>query len=60
MELKTFKRMADGKVVLEGVIYDGSLSKRAIIINPDTGNKIDSIQIGDEVLYPVGQVKKKK
>lgn len=60
MELKTFKRMTDGKVILEDVIYDSALSKRAILINPNTGNKIESIRIGDEVLYPVGQVKKKK
>ena len=58
-EQKTFKRMTDGKIVLEDVIYDSSFGKRSIITNPNTGNRIDSIKIGETSYYPVGQVKKK-
>jgi hypothetical protein len=58
-EQKTFKRMTDGKIVLEDVIYDSSFGKRSIILNPKTGNRIDSIRIGETSYYPVGQVKKK-
>jgi hypothetical protein len=58
-EQKTFKRMTDGKIVLEDVIYDTSVNKKSIILNPQTGNRIDSIRIGEIVYYPVGQVKKK-
>lgn len=58
-EQKTFKRMTDGKIVLEDVIYDTSVNKKAIILNPNTGNRIDSIRIGETTYYPVGQVKKK-
>jgi hypothetical protein len=58
-EEKTFKRMTDGKIVLEDVIYDSSFGKRSIILNPKTGNRIDSIRIGETSYYPVGQVKKK-
>lgn len=58
-EQKTFKRMTDGKIVLEDVIYDSSFGKRSIILNPKTGNRIDSIRVGDTSYYPVGQVKKK-
>jgi hypothetical protein len=58
-EQKTFKRMTDGKIVLEDVIYDSSFGKRSMITNPNTGNRIDSIKIGETSYYPVGQVKKK-
>jgi hypothetical protein len=58
-EQKTFKRMTDGKIVLEDVIYDTSVNKKSIILNPQTGNRIDSIRIGETLYYPVGQVKKK-
>jgi hypothetical protein len=51
--------MTDGKIVLEDVIYDTSVNKKAIILNPQTNNKIDSIRIGETTYYPVGQVKKK-
>jgi hypothetical protein len=59
IEQKTFKRMTDGKIVLEDVIYDTSVNKKSIILNPQTGNRIDSIRIGETIYYPVGQVKKK-
>jgi hypothetical protein len=58
-EQKTFKRMTDGKIVLEDVIYDTSVNKKSTILNPQTGNRIDSIRIGELTYYPVGQVKKK-
>ena len=58
-EQKTFKRMTDGKIVLEDVIYDTSVNKKATILNPQTNNRIDSIRIGETTYYPVGQVKKK-
>ena len=58
-EQKTFKRMTEGKIVLEDVIYDTSINKKSTILNPNTGNRIDSIRIGETTYYPVGQVKKK-
>lgn len=57
---KTIKRMADGKVVLENVIYDTSISKRISVTNPNTGYKINSICIDEVSYYPVGIVKEKK
>lgn len=56
---KTFRRNPDGRIVLEDVIYDTSVNKRIIAVNPNTGNKIDSIRIGEQYYYPVGLVKKK-
>ena len=41
--MEKVKRMADGKVVLEGVIYDTSITKRINVTNQNTGNKISSI-----------------
>ncbi len=57
---KTFKRMADGKIVLEGVIYDTSISKRINVTNANTGYKISSITVQDVSYYPVAIVKEKK
>ena len=57
---KTIKRMADGKVVLENVIYDTSISKRISVTNPNTGYKINSITIDQVSYYPVGIIKEKK
>lgn len=57
---KTIKRMADGKVVLEGIMYDTSISKKINITNPNTGYKINSIFIDQIAYYPIGIVKEKK
>ena len=57
---KTLKRMADGKVVVEGIIYDTNINKRINVTNPNTGNKIASIVIGEATYYPVSVVKEKK
>ena len=58
--MEKVKRMADGKVVLEGVIYDTSISKRINVTNQNTGNKISSISIDNVAYYPIGVVKEKK
>lgn len=57
---KTIKRMVDGRVVLENVIYDTSISKRINVTNPNTGYKINSITIDEVAYYPVGIIKEKK
>lgn len=57
---KTIKKLNDGKVVIGSIIYDSSVVKRINISNPDTGNKINSITIGETTYYPVGIVKEKK
>ena len=58
--MEKVKRMADGRVVLEGVIYDTSITKRINVTNQNTGNKISSISIDNVAYYPIGIVKKKK
>lgn len=57
---KTIKRMADGKVILEGVIYDTSITKRINVTNPNTGYRINSISIENVAYYPIGIIKEKK
>lgn len=58
--MEKVKRMADGRVVLEGVIYDTSITKRINVTNQNTGNKISSISIDNVSYYPIGIVKEKK
>lgn len=57
---KTLKRMADGKVVINNIVYDTNINKRINISNPETGNKISSIIINEAVYYPVAITKEKK
>jgi len=58
--MKKIKRMANGKVVLENIIYDTSTSKRINVTNSNTGYKINSISIDNILYYPVGVIKEKK
>jgi hypothetical protein len=51
---KTFKRTEEGKVILEGVIYETNLNKRITVLNPNNTNKIEYIRIGDMCYYPCG------
>ena len=57
---KTFKRLQDGRVLLEGVYYDQSINKRINVTNPNSGYKIDSIVIGETKYYPTSVAKEKK
>lgn len=57
---KMFKRISESKVMVGTVMYDANLTKKVSITNPDTGNKITSIQIGEMTYYPVSIVKEKK
>lgn len=57
---KTIKRMEDGRIIIEGIIYDTSVNKRMSITNPETGGKITSVQMGETLYYPIGIVKEKK
>jgi len=60
IKMKKIKRMANGKVVLENIIYDTSTSKRINVTNSNTGYKINSISIDNILYYPVGVIKEKK
>lgn len=57
---KTIKRMEDGRIIIEGIIYDSSVNKRITVTNPETGGKIASIQMGETLYYPIGIIKEKK
>ena len=52
MELKTFKRLSNGTILLEGVIWGTDPEKAIQIVNNDTGFKAHSIAIEDNYYYP--------
>lgn len=61
VEIRTFKRMYDGKIALDGVIWSTNFEKAIEIKNDETGNKVHSIKIGDMHYYPIAfQPQRKK
>jgi hypothetical protein len=52
MELKSFKRLSEYKVSLDGIIWDSRPEKANEINNNETGGKLLSIKIEDTFYYP--------
>jgi hypothetical protein len=57
---KTMKRLSDSKVVIDNIVYESNVTKKINISNPDTGNRINCITIGETTYYPVAITKEKK
>jgi hypothetical protein len=57
MELKTFKRLSNGTILLEGVIWGNDPEKAIQIVNLDTGFKAHSVKIEDNYYYPYAVTK---
>jgi len=59
--MNNFKRFENGKIILDGVIYDEvRADKSSAVLNAESGLKIQSIKIDDKTYYPVGIQKEKK
>jgi hypothetical protein len=52
MELKSFKRLSEYKVALDGIIWDSRPERATEITNNETGGKLLSIKIEDTFYYP--------
>ena len=54
VELKTFKRINDEKIALEGIIYSIYQDRWIPIPHHESGYIIQSIRVGDSFYYPAG------
>jgi nitrogen regulatory protein PII len=52
MELKTFKRLSDTKIALDGIIWINDAEKAVQIKNEETGGTLLSINVYGNYYYP--------
>lgn len=52
MELKSFKRLSNGTILLEGVIWGTDPEKRIEVRDTETGYKAHSIKLENNWYYP--------
>lgn len=58
--MNSFKRLENGKIIVDGVIYDSiNPEKAATVLSKSTGLKVHSIRIDEKFYYPVGTEKVK-
>jgi hypothetical protein len=60
MELKTFKRLSDSKIALDGLIWDTNADKAIEITNNETGGKVHSVKVEGTYYFPCGIDTRKK
>lgn len=53
IELKTFKRLSEDKIVLDGIIWTTDPDKWMPIKNNETGHMLHSVKVGDTYYYPM-------
>ena len=53
MELKTFKRISEDRIALDGIIWTTDSEKWMPIRNNETGHMLHSIKVGDNYYYPM-------
>jgi hypothetical protein len=53
MELKKFRKLNDGRILLDGLVWDIHPDKAIEVKNPDTGFKIHSVKYENVYYYPV-------
>lgn len=54
MELGTFKRLEEGKIALDGLVWCNDPEKAVEFINEKTGLKAHSVKFEDVYYYPCG------
>jgi hypothetical protein len=52
--MKVFKRLADGRIVLDGIVWDTNVDRMISIQNDLTGDTVHSIKLDDVYYYPIG------
>jgi hypothetical protein len=52
MELKSFRRVSQSKVVVDGILWGTDPEKATEIINNETGGKLLSIKLEGTYYYP--------
>lgn len=60
VQMNEFKRLEDGRIVLDGLVWSQHAEKAIEITDPDNGFKVLNITLDGISYYPVGFDKRKK
>jgi hypothetical protein len=58
-QMNEFRRLDDGRIVLDGLVWSNNPDKAIEIKDEDNGFKIHSIKLDEQYYYPVGYDKRK-
>jgi hypothetical protein len=59
-QMNEFRRLEDGRIVLDGLVWSNNPDKAIEVKDEDNGFKIHSIKLDEQYFYPVGYDKRKK
>lgn len=60
VQMNEFKRLEDGRIVLDGLVWNSNPDKAIELTDPDNGFKVHSIKIDGTYYYPCGIDRRKK
>ena len=59
-QMNEFRRLDDGRIVLDGLVWSQYAEKAIEVTDPDNGFKVFNIKLDGVSYYPVGYDKRKK
>ena len=59
-QMNEFRRLEDGRIVLDGLVWSQYAEKAIEVTDPDNGFKVFNINLDGVSYYPVGYDKRKK
>jgi hypothetical protein len=59
-QMNEFKKLDDGRILLDGLVWGTNPDKAIEIIDEDNGFKVHSIRLDEQYYYPIGYDKRKK
>jgi hypothetical protein len=59
-QMNEFRRLEDGRIVLDGLVWSNNADKAIEVTDPDNGFKVLNIKLDGVSYYPVGYDKRKK
>lgn len=60
VQMNEFRRLEDGRIVLDGLVWSSNPDKAIELTDPDNGFKVHSIKIDETYYYPCGIDRRKK
>ena len=59
-QMNEFRRLDDGRIVLDGLVWSQHAEKAIEVTDPDNGFKVFNIKLDGVSYYPIGYDKRKK
>ena len=59
-QMNEFRRLEDGRIVLDGLVWSQHAEKAIEVTDPDNGFKVFNITLDGVSYYPIGYDKRKK